>query len=250
MEAQRKFKSRLQKEDKSLYLYAAELATLAREAFPGAGDSLLDEFVSRQFLSGIRDPRLRDKLAFHNPCSMPALLAESDKITSQFANVDALTSLHRNNGDYRPRDRVGKPGEAESPRSVQFRTADGKPTSDHGVTEVKCYGCGSPGHRRNECPSRLGPDPGKVPSNSRPTVNNVEGGLSFNKLSGKCLINGQEATYLLDTGADVTLLNESIRKRLRVRLLGSSQDYGLRMADRTPLPVRGEAEVGILLAGH
>ena len=57
-----KFYSRLQAKDESIHRYSQELKEMAREAYPITDKKYLDSYIYTQFLYGIRNPRIQNKL--------------------------------------------------------------------------------------------------------------------------------------------------------------------------------------------
>ena len=61
-DAKLKLYSREQNEDESITRYYYELMNLAKDAFPGIDQSVLDAYIHEQFLHGIRNPEVKRKL--------------------------------------------------------------------------------------------------------------------------------------------------------------------------------------------
>ena len=78
LQAQRRFLARVQGPNENVYAFATELRALAREAYPDASETTSDDYVRWQFLVGINDERLKDRLLFCKPATMENWLAESE----------------------------------------------------------------------------------------------------------------------------------------------------------------------------
>jgi hypothetical protein len=57
-----KFYNRIQAKDESIYRYVQELKEMAKEAYPLTDKKLLDSFIYTQFLYGVRNQRIQQKL--------------------------------------------------------------------------------------------------------------------------------------------------------------------------------------------
>ena len=99
LNTQKRFLDRLQRYDENIHAYAAELMVLANNAYPESSTETIEKYVMRQFISGIRDNRLREKLIFLEPQpeSLEELLRKSENIQKIFEIVEMRQDNNNNN---------------------------------------------------------------------------------------------------------------------------------------------------------
>lgn len=103
-DTEKRFFDRVQLEHENVYAYITELKALAKEIFPDMPTTTLDKYVKKQFLTGLRDNKLREKLMFENPMSksLEELLLQCDE------TIKVLRILATSNEDSAIKRRLGQ----------------------------------------------------------------------------------------------------------------------------------------------
>ena len=214
LDTQKRFLDRLQRYDENIHAYAAELMVLAKSAYPESSTETIEKYVMRQFISGIRDNRLREKLIFLEPQpeSLEELLRKSENIQKIFKSVE-MRQDNNNNNKVNFENNNRNFNDNNNRFQAPYRNMDNRPRWDpNRKWDPFCQKCrrrhpeGACNERKtneNGGANQKGCEVNKKPDlqSSPPAVIHQVTGLKDGKrIEVECSINGEPVKCLLDTG--------------------------------------------------
>ena len=243
-----KFHTRCQQSGESLATFVAELRHLSQDC--NFGDSLLDMLRDR-LVCGVGSLRVQKRL-----------LAEPDlTFESAFKISTAMETAEKNAVDLQ----ASKAGTAGEDNSGFKMAADVNKVSEAGPASAKkpfeCWFCSKPGHRESECifkkklegklrkknKNKSGKE-GKQPIQKLDSASDEETFAVFKMQSKekgytvKVKIDNEIVDMVIDTGASVSLINETLYKRLNRTARPSKR---LRTYTGEEIPVLGGCDVSV-----
>ena len=131
-----------------------------------------------------------------------------------------------------------------TPPPVRMRS-DSSETKDRDswLNSIVCHKCGIKGHLSRNCKTEA-----KQEASGQQNCINEQS--TKNRIMGKCHINNQIVSFLLDTGADRTIMSADVAKKLGIKPSKNAQTQPLLAANSTPLKTRGVAYVKLALGGE
>ena len=290
VERQHEFTRRTQKPQENLYHFAAELLVLAKEAYPNSTKQSIDEYAKEQFLRGIRSDKIKENLAFSKAQDLQSLLDEGRRAETCLERLEWSKNNEWQQGSYRrpfeKKTRFNVPenaGEEDDSKKLPQRVPQEKiqpvvnnnsthysqpnrsfsntfvstppaartrsnsneqpKNRDAWLDSIVCHKCGVKGHFSRNCKS-------EVKQEVTGQQNCINEQSTKNRIVGKCYVNDQIVSFLLDTGADRTIMNADVAKKLGVKPSKNAQTQPLLAANSTPLKTRGIAYVKLVLGGE
>ena len=114
--------------------------------------------------------------------------------------------------------------------------------------QIKCFGCGEPDHILTKCPhkknNKIKSNENKPSTGSEPEVAGVS--AVCGALIIQAVVNGKKLQCLVDTGSEVSLINESLICTDDLKVSNRT----LKAANGSPIAVSGVIEIPLFLGSH
>lgn len=169
---------RYQQADETVMIYAAELYGLASKAYPDVPIQCIKRFVADQFLTGLRDYRIRNQLVNISDPDMIIQTAQSQEQLyytypseqqSIFSNNNHLSNYYQfdntNIRDPRVQHTYNQVPTTHQPKNLITNNDNYQPTTStnsKSLSNIKCYNCNKFGHYSKDCKA-----PKMIASNSQ-----------------------------------------------------------------------------------
>lgn len=215
---------------RSLYVYHATLVNLAKKAHPTLSQSARDNIVSELFIDGISNDALKAALLLR--------LKEQKTGFFRFGYKSVLELAVELNEIY-GRESVDI-NEVSARMNGKRRQAD---------ANTLCHNCFEKGHFKYTCPH-----PKKQEQNAQTTTTQNNGQnantqlkpttlklnriCQSNAISGNCVIDGNVARFMADTGAQITVIDAAVLKKEQLDDISQS-NYDVILADGSKADVLG-----------
>ena len=177
--------ARVQRMDEGVQYYYADLAALAKKAFPRLSREDRNWIIAQKFVDGLRNRAIQDKLAFDEFEGMPLeeILKTAERMESGAWRAIAVQPPPLFNAN------------VNAPAAPYY--------APQGQSDA-CYNCGVRGHMARECPARNSGQNNYNPRSGRGNVvtdRTREADVYSRDISGQCEINGRLVDCFIDTGA-------------------------------------------------
>ena len=253
-----KFNKRKQGDDETVDEFIADLYRLAQHCNYGA---LHDELVRDRIVSGVKDREVSEKLQREATLTLDAAVTmarQSEAVKKQQSVVRgeskpvALEAIQTSAGRSRHRHaqqksrNVTAPGATAGPRPQKCSRCGKQPPHSRQVcpaSEVTCHKCGKKGHYKRCCKTKAAIREITEDSEEEAFLGTVT--CSANAIGAsvpwiaKVQLNGNEVEFKVDTGADVTVIPESVYR--------AESDGGLQPAS---LPLNGPTGESLEVLGQ
>ena len=225
----------------NLYYFHAELCRLAKKAFPDLSENQRKQQVHDKFINGINSDMLRS--------SILASYKEDGIFSSIYGGKSLL-------------DRAVELEEIYDRKQVEINFIQG--VTPRRADQNTCYNCLQKGHFKSDCKnpkvshnynSNLNQKNINKQNTNNTTNDAVTNNFSCNRIeytnsiTGNCALDGKQTRFLMDTGANKTVID--------VRLLNDEQKdeivpspFRVILADGSRVPVLGLRKSNIQLGRH
>ena len=251
------FGNRSQNESENVYAYFAVINRLGHDAYPQFRQSERDDLIARRFMRGLNDDYLRktminDYKSDHPDSNVLKLAIKHGNILETkrvgvnmvIVNCPCVAQNQRLGAvNIRVRCSLCKPAVTITPTKYQQRKAL---VGTQGLDEKRyCYHCHLPGHLKRNCPVGANDERASLceeglDNSQASTVDQMR------TLKGTCKIDNVYCEFLADTGAERTIIHESMipadKRHLIIPTLMT-----IMIADGSVTPVLGEYRCGITL---
>lgn len=154
--------SRRREKGESLGAYAADLRFYARHGYPTFHATVQDELALQAFIRGLQPERLREHIRLHAPKTLPAALAESERVEHVLSTGNRPTDTR-----YRVCQAAYEGSDDEEVTCQATTTPLKRPQRGSrrtaGQPIERCYRCGEPGHIARHCPAPAPQSPAPQP---------------------------------------------------------------------------------------
>ncbi len=207
------FDARQQQSNENLHEFHIALLDLGGKAFPELEQKTLDKYVREQFVQGVSNKSLRERLVTdHHEITDPSeLLDKATDLERLLQSVNMGERRSTSNNEYTTQQNNRQPHETNQYNRI-----------------IRCYNCNKEGHMGRDCRAAYQnnnnnnmhqqtntptpPQTRNTPNTSQQTMtlNVRERTSSLRELTGICLINNQKVNYMLDTGSSVSIINKDV----------------------------------------
>ena len=94
------FQNRRQKHDETLSQFATALTEIGRKAFPNCGMDVISEYIRDQFIVGVKDAIVFERLSLTNPLTLEAAL-DAARHAELSSNLRQRAAAYHPEGQYR-----------------------------------------------------------------------------------------------------------------------------------------------------
>lgn len=261
-------KNLVRKRDQSLPELAQYIKRLSRKAYPNAPRDLLETLCRDHFIDALTDSDMRLRIQQAHPKTIDdatKLSVELDafnmaekqrekRATTAVRNV--TVSDYANEKSFSADDIKACMGEiskelvemrkeiATMKKSKDTCAANSKPSTK----EIRCWNCGGNHFRRN-CPkAKKSSSSGKGNSNFAPRSSRISKDGSGMYVDG-CIHDAESVRFLVDTGANVSIINTSVYRKMNPLPELQSSKMNMKMADGKCIHAKGIATMNVTLAG-
>ncbi len=203
------FDARKQQSNENLHEFHIALLDLGGKGFPELEQKTLDKYVREQFVQGVSNKSLRERLVTdHHEITDPSeLLDKATDMERLLQSVNMVERRSASNNEYTTQQNNRQPNE----------------TNQYTRT-IKCYNCNKEGHLGRDCrttypnnhnnqqtDNNSPPLSQNIPNTSQQTMTLTvrERTSSLRELNGGCLNNNQKVNYMSDTGSSVSNINKN-----------------------------------------
>ena len=262
------FEKRGKNEEDTWPDFADELMVLARRAFPGLQNESKEIIALNKFLANLQDPRVCLAVRQRRPrtlreavsatlemesylLTLPVTSDDNDDCSDGFSNVKRVGST---TGDLEVLEeirRLAKRVEQLESDSTRVHREATPPQQAWRAKEVTCYCCGNVGHYARGCALKTQCSIPAAPNETRPNPLNC---ISINNVSSyvlSCNVHGVPMSFLIDTGAGVSLLDKEAWDRIKSKAgdLNLVSNHRLVGVDGIPLKVLGSVIAPLSVSG-
>jgi hypothetical protein len=208
------FQSRDQREHETHALYIAELRKLYDKGFPNCNDADRERAIINRLCRGLRSALARSRANLERNKSLEVVIKALDD--QAIFESDEASRSRATDETAKQRAIIAELEERvlNQENLLNQRNQPQQQRSHHQPNGNPCYICNSPSHMTRDCQAPRSPA----------QANRIATNRSKNRIEGSCLMNGHVVQYLLDTGADVTAINQNTFDRINPTVVSCLKD--------------------------